>query len=107
MYMQITTTETVTGKEITEILGLVEGSTIQTRHLGSHIVAGIRMLIGGEVKEYVQAVNAAREEAMRRMVAQAEALGADAVIAMRYSTTQVINGGAEILVYGTAVKFRK
>jgi uncharacterized protein YbjQ (UPF0145 family) len=88
------------------VLGLVEGNTIQTRHLGSHIVAALQSLIGGEVKGYVVAVSAAREQATERMVAHAEELGADAIICMRYSSAQVMSGGAEILAYGTAVKLR-
>jgi uncharacterized protein YbjQ (UPF0145 family) len=102
----ITTTEHIAGREIAEVLGLVEGNTIQTRHLGSHIVAGLRALVGGEVKGYVRAVSAARAEATARMVASASVLGADAIICMRYSSAQIMNGGAEILVYGTAVKLR-
>lgn len=102
----VTTTETIPGREITQILGLVEGSTVQTRHIGSHILAGLTVLVGGEVKGYVKAVNAAREEARERMLAKARTLGADAIVSMRYSTTQIMNGGAEILAYGTAVKFK-
>ncbi len=102
----ITTTETVAGREIQEVLGLVTGSTIQTRHLGTHIVAALQMLVGGEIKGYVQAVQAAREQATARMIASAEEVDADAIVSMRYSTSQIMNGGAEILAYGTAVKFR-
>lgn len=102
----ITTTENIVGKEIIEVLGLVEGNTIQTRHIGSHIVAGLTTLVGGEVKGYVRAVSAAREEATARMIQKAKALGADAIICARYSTSQIMNGGAEILAYGTAVKLR-
>ena len=102
----ITTTEQVPGREIGEILGLVEGTTIQTRHLGTHILAALRTLVGGEVKGYVKIIAAAREEATNRMVAEAQALGADAIIGMRYSTSQVMSGAAEILAYGTAVKLR-
>lgn len=102
----ITTTENIAGKEIVEVMGLVEGNTIQTRHLGSHIVAVLTTLVGGEVKGYVRAVNAAREEATARMVEKARILGADAIICTRYSTSQIIDGGAEILAYGTAVKLR-
>lgn len=104
--MLMTTTEQVAGKEVAEVLGLVDGNTIQTRHLGTHIVAALTTLVGGEVKGYVRAVSTAREEATGRMVEKASALGADAIICVRYSTSQVMNGGAEILVYGTAVKFR-
>lgn len=102
----IVTTEQIAGREIAEALGLVEGNTIQARHVGSHIVAGLKMLVGGEVKGYVRAVTAAREEATARMAERAKALGADAVVCVRYSTSQVIDGAAEILAYGTAVKLR-
>jgi uncharacterized protein YbjQ (UPF0145 family) len=100
----LTTTDFIPGREVTQILGLVKGSTIQTRHIGSHFLAGLRTVVGGEVKGYVAAVNNAREEATQRMQDEATALGADAIISLRYSTSQVMNGAAEILVYGTAVK---
>jgi uncharacterized protein YbjQ (UPF0145 family) len=100
----ITTTERVPGREVKEVLGIVRGSTIQTRHIGSDIVAGLKSLIGGEIKGYVKVLISARQEADARMIADAEALGADAIICARYATSQVMNGGAEILAYGTAVK---
>lgn len=102
----ITTTEIVPGREILGILGLVKGSTVQTRHIGSHIVAGLMTLVGGEVRGYVKAVATAREEATGRMMEEAKALGADAIVCMRFSTSQIMNGAAEILAYGTAVKLR-
>lgn len=102
----ITTTELVAGREVGETLGLVKGNTIYTRYIGSDIVASLRSVIGGEIKGYVKAFVAARDEATRRMLAEAEGMGADAIVCMRYSTSQVAGGGAEILVYGTAVKFR-
>lgn len=102
----LTTTEQVAGREAGQVLGLVKGSTIRTRHVGSDIMAAFRSLIGGEVKGYVIALNDARREATDRMVEEAEAMGADAIICMRYSTSQVMTGGAEILAYGTAVKLR-
>lgn len=105
--IRIATTEQIVGEEIVEVLGVVEGSTIQTRHIGSHILAGLMTIVGGEVKGYVQAINAARAQALERMIAKAEDLGADAVVCVRYSTSQIMDGGAEILVYGTAVKLKK
>ena len=102
----ITTTESIAGREVAEVLGLVEGNTIQTRHIGSHIVAALKSLVGGEVKSYVIAITAAREQATTRMVDKARALGADAIICARYSTSQIMDGGAEVLAYGTAVKLR-
>jgi uncharacterized protein YbjQ (UPF0145 family) len=102
----ITTTEHIPGREIGEILGLVKGNTVQTRHIGSHIVAGLTSVVGGEVKGYVKAITTAREEATDRMLADAHAVGADAVVCMRYSTSQIMNGAAEVLAYGTAVKLK-
>jgi uncharacterized protein YbjQ (UPF0145 family) len=102
----LTTTDFIPGREVVQVLGLVKGGTIQTRHVGSHLLAGLMTLIGGEVKGYVKALNTAREEATQRMREEALAQGADAVICLRYSTSQVMNGAAEILVYGTAVKLR-
>ena len=102
----IVTTEEIVGREVIQVLGLVKGSTVQTRHIGSHIVAGLMSLVGGEVKGYVKAVTTAREEATNRMVEEARALGADAVICMRFSTSQIMDGAAEILAYGTAVKLK-
>ncbi len=102
----ITTTESVVGREIVQTLGLVKGNTIQTRHIGSDIMAGLKSLIGGEIKGYVKAFTLAREQATERMLAEAKSLGADAIVCARYSTSQIMNGGAEILAYGTAVKLR-
>ena len=105
--IRIATTEDIVGEEIIEVLGVVEGSSIQTRHIGSHILAGLMTIVGGVVKGYVQAVNTARSQAMQRMLTKAEELGADAVVCVRYSTSQIMDGGAEILVYGTAVKLKR
>ncbi len=102
----ITTSELVAGREISQTLGLVKGNTIQTRHIGSDIVAGLKSIVGGEIKGYVKALTTAREEATSRMLAEAEALGADAITCMRYATSQVMDGGAEVLAYGTAVKLK-
>lgn len=98
------TTDFVPGREIVEAMGVVRGSTIRAKHVGKDIMAGLRMLVGGEVKEYTQMLNEARNESMRRMEAQAEKLGADAVINLRFMTSQVMAGAAEMLAYGTAVK---
>lgn len=104
--MITTTTETVPGKEIVQILGLVRGNTIRSRHVGSDIVSSLKGLVGGEIKGYVKAMTDAREEAMNRMNKEAEALGADAVVGMRLTTSSVMAGAAEVLAYGTAVKLR-
>ena len=102
----ITTTETIAGREIAEVLGMVKGNTIRARHVGSDIGATLKSLVGGEIRGYVKAMTDAREEAEARMLEEARVLGADAVVAARYATSQVMAGAAEILVYGTAVKLR-
>lgn len=104
--MLVTTTDTVPHKEVQEILGIAKGSTIRAKHIGKDIVAGLRALVGGEVKEYVEAMEDAREEATKRMIRHAQTLGADAVINVRFTTSQVLAGAAELLVYGTAVKLK-
>ena len=104
--MMITTTNEVAGKEIGEVLGLVRGNTIRAKHIGKDIVAGLRTIIGGEIKEYVEAMSEAREEALKRMEKEAEEMGAEAIVAVRFTTSQVMTGAAELLVYGTAVKFK-
>ncbi|NOX44261.1 MAG: YbjQ family protein [Caldiserica bacterium] len=105
--MIVTTTETVPGHEIVEILGLVRGNTVRARHLGRDILAGLRNVVGGEVVEYTEMLSKAREEALRRMISQAEKLGADAVVGVRFATSQTMAGAAEILAYGTAVKLAR
>ncbi len=105
--MIVTTTEVIPGHEITEILGLVRGNTVRARHLGRDIVAGLRGVVGGEIKEYTDMLSKAREEALQRMISQAEELGADAVVGVRFTTSQTMAGAAEILAYGTAVRLRK
>ena len=102
----IVNTEEVAGREISEQLGLVRGNTIRARHIGSDIMAGLRNIVGGEVKEYTQMISEAREEALKRMMEEAEVLNADAVVNIRFTTSQVMGGAAEILAYGTAVKLK-
>jgi uncharacterized protein YbjQ (UPF0145 family) len=102
----IVNTENVAGREISEQLGLVRGNTIRARHIGSDIMAGLRNIVGGEVKEYTQMISEAREESLKRMVDEAESLNADAVVNLRFTTSQVMGGAAEILAYGTAVKLK-
>jgi uncharacterized protein YbjQ (UPF0145 family) len=103
--MILVTTDYITGKEL-EMIGIVKGSTIQTRHLGKDISQGLKHLIGGELKAYNEMMNSARELATERMVKEAEGLGADAVINIRYASASVMQGAAEVIAYGTAVKFR-
>jgi uncharacterized protein YbjQ (UPF0145 family) len=102
--MIIVTTDKIPGREIKESLGIVKGSTIRAKHIGKDILAGLRSMVGGEIKEYVEALNEARGEAVKRMIKEAEDLGADAVVTVRFTTSQVLAGAAELLVYGTAVK---
>jgi len=104
--MILVNTDFVSGKEIGESLGLVKGSTIRAKHVGKDIVSSFRTLVGGEMKEYGQMLTEARQIATKRMVDEAEALGADAVLNIRFSTSAVMQGAAEILVYGTAVKLK-
>jgi uncharacterized protein YbjQ (UPF0145 family) len=104
--MIVVTTDFIPGREIAEAIGVVRGSTIRAKHVGKDIMAGLRMLVGGEVKEYTEMLTEARNESVRRMEAQAEKLGADAVINLRYMTSQVMAGAAEMLAYGTAVKLK-
>ncbi len=105
--MHIVNTDFVPGHRITESVGLVRGSTIRAKHVGKDILAGLRTLVGGEVKEYTEMLVECRNAATNRMVDQAEKLGADAVINVRYTTSQVMAGAAELLAYGTAVKLEK
>lgn len=102
----VTTVENVPGREIESILGIVKGNTIRARHIGSDIGAGLKGIVGGEIRGYVKAFNASRDEAYGRMLEEAEHLGADAVVAMRFTTSQVMGGAAEIMAYGTAVKLK-
>ena len=103
--MLIVTTETVSGREI-EMLGLVKGSTIQTVNALRDIGAGLKTLVGGELTKYNEMMDKARNIATDRMTAEAEKLGADAVVCFRYSTSSIMQSAAEIMAYGTAVKFR-
>ena len=104
--MITTNTDFVPGKEVSEILGLVRGNTIQAKHVGKDIVAGFRNFVGGEIKEYTKMLSEAREIALNRMEQKAEKLGADAVINVRFMTSAVMASAAEILCYGTAVKLK-
>ncbi len=103
--MLIVTTESIAGKEL-EMLGLVKGSTIQSKHLGSDISQSFKTLVGGELKSYTEMMNDARALATKRMVQEAEALGANAVVCVRYASAGVMQGAAEVMAYGTAVRFR-
>jgi len=102
--MIITTTENIHGKEVKEVLGIVRGNTIQSRHVGRDIMAGLKTIVGGEIKSYTAMISKARDEAISRMTEEAKKLGADAIIMTRFSTSSVMPQAAEVLVYGTAVK---
>ena len=103
--MILVTTETIPGKDF-EALGMVKGNTIQTKNVGRDITQGCKHLVGGELKAYTEMMNEARALATKRMVEEAEALGAEAVVCVRYASAEVMAGAAEIMAYGTAVKFK-
>lgn len=104
--MIITTTATIPNKEITEVLGVARGSTVRARNIGRDLFAGLKNIVGGEIEEYTKLQAHAREQAMQRMVTDAQRLGADAVVNVRLTTAMVMQGAAEILAYGTAVKLK-
>ena len=104
--MLIVNTDYIAGKEL-EMLGLVKGSTIQSKNIGHDIGQGFKTLVGGELKSYTEMMNEARALATQRMVAEAETLGADAIVNVRYASASVMAGAAEVMAYGTAVKFRQ
>ena len=99
-----TTMNDVQGRKVKEILGVVRGNTVRSRNIFMNIAAAIKTIFGGEVETYTELITVAREEAFERMIREAEKLGADAVIAMRFETSEVISGVSEMLAYGTAVK---
>ena len=101
--MIVTTSESIAGHRIVRTLGLVRGNTIRARHLGKDIKAGFRNIVGGEVSEYTKLLAESREQALDRMADDAKELGADAIVAMRFTTSVVTKGAAELLAYGTAV----
>lgn len=101
--MIVSTTEAIEGQRVVRTLGLVRGNTIRARHVGKDIMAWFRTLVGGEVAEYTKLLGESREQALDRMVEEAAALGANAVIMTRFSTSMVMGGTAELLAYGTAV----
>lgn len=101
--MIVVNTETIPGMRIVALKGLVQGNTIRSKHIGRDIMAGLKNLVGGELKGYTELLTEARREAMERMLAQAEAIGANAVVNVRFSTSAVTQGAAELYAYGTAV----
>ena len=101
----VTTQDEFVDHKISQTLGLVKGNTIRARHIGKDILAGLRGIVGGEIEEYTKVFAEAREQAIDRMVEEAKRLGADGVVCMRLTTSTVMQGAAELLAYGTAVKF--
>jgi uncharacterized protein YbjQ (UPF0145 family) len=102
--MILSTTDNVPNKEISEILGIARGSTVRARNIGRDIFAGLKNIIGGEIDEYTKLLAQSREQALQRMIQDAEKLGADAIINVRFTTSMVMQATSEILAYGTAVK---
>lgn len=105
--MLLTTTERIEGYEIVETLGMVMGNVVYSKHLGKDIAAAFKTLAGGEIKSYTELLTEARNIALQRMMAEAEKLGADAVIGVRFGSSSITQSAAEVLAYGTAVKLRK
>ena len=103
--MILVTTEYINGKEL-EMLGLVKGNTVQSKHIGKDLGASLKGIVGGELKSYNDMMNEARAMATKRMVKEAEELGADAIVAVRYSSATITQGAAEVIAYGTAVRFK-
>ncbi len=105
--MILATTDTIAGAEIVETLGMVRGSTVRARHVGSDLMAGLKNLVGGELEGYTKMLAETREQALDRMTHEATTLGADAVVAVRFSTSELMSGAAEIVAYGTAVRLER
>ncbi|MGE7690328.1 YbjQ family protein [Lysinibacillus sp. NPDC097214] len=105
--MLLSTTDIVAGKEIVETLGLVKGNSVQSRNIGRDMMAGLRNIVGGEMKEYAEMLVRSREVATQDMVEEARRLGANAVVGVRFSTSSVMDGTSEVLAYGTAVKVKE
>ncbi|WP_448517545.1 YbjQ family protein [Pseudothermotoga sp.] len=105
--MLLTTTERLEGYEIVETLGMVMGNVVYSKHIGKDIAAAFKTLAGGEIKSYTELLTEARNIALQRMMAEAEKLGADAVIGVRFGSSSIMQSAAEVLAYGTAVKLRK
>ena len=102
--MIVVTTETIAGREIAETLGIARGNVIRAKHVGTDIIASLRNLVGGEVTEYTKLMAESREQAMDRMIANARDMGADAVIGVRFTTSMITSGAAELMAFGTAVR---
>ncbi|MBU1221105.1 YbjQ family protein [Myxococcota bacterium] len=101
--MIVISTETIPGWKITEVKGLVQGNTVRAKHIGRDIAAGFKNIVGGELKGYTELLTEARREALERMMSQAKELGGNAVVNLRYATSMITSGAAEMMAYGTAV----
>lgn len=104
--MLYVTTDYIAGREISESLGIVRGSTVRARNIGRDVFAGLKNIVGGEISEYTQLLAQSREQAIKRMLDDAQRVGADAVVNVRFNTSQVMQGAAEMLAYGTVVKLK-
>lgn len=102
--MKLSTTDYITGKEL-EHLGLVQGNVVQTKHIGKDLMAGLKTLVGGEIQGYTELLKEARGIATERMIQEAKGMGADAIVAVRFATSDIMDTASEVMVYGTAVKF--
>ncbi|MFW6169364.1 MAG: YbjQ family protein [Planctomycetota bacterium] len=102
--MEISNVETIPGKEIVELLGLVQGSTVRAKHVGRDVMAGLKNIVGGELRGYTELLNDARNQSLQRMLQEAEKLGANAVVNVRFTTSTISQGAAELFAYGTAVR---
>jgi uncharacterized protein YbjQ (UPF0145 family) len=104
--MLIVSTETIPGREVSETLGIARGSTVRARNIGRDIFAGLKNIVGGEISEYTKLLADSREQAIERMITDAQRLGADAIVNVRFMTSSVMAGASEMLAYGTAVKLK-
>lgn len=102
--MKVTTQDQFADKKIAKTLGLVRGNTVRARHVGKDILAGLRNIVGGEIEEYTKLLGEAREQATDRMIEEAQKVGADGIVCVRYTTSSIMGGAAELFAYGTAVK---
>ena len=105
--MIVVTADSVAGRKIAQTLGLVRGNTIRARHIGRDIMAGFKNIVGGEIGEYTKLMGESREQALDRMIEEAAHMGADAIVSVRFTTSEIMNGAAELLAYGTAVKLEE
>jgi len=104
--MIYSTTDSIPSKEIEEVVGVVTGNVVQAKHVGRDLMAGLKSIVGGEIRGYTEMLTEARDTAVQRLVANAHAKGADAVVGIRFATSSIMTGSSEIMVFGTAVKFK-